>query len=211
MLRWWIFKSKIVLYFDCIQWDWKAKGSELFGKAVTWNSQVSPSKLTITGIRLKCSAWIWCTGVEWRSLLMCAALWYAWSRALLCLTRNSPHKKDTAFFVCFYFTFLCPAEFCLCWLLPLCSLGAVMPSRKVVTLGSSFKSQWDGKGLLWRCKGCFSGCFWKVAHVLGYYADTLKFLVYYRDWTWLEKSCSVLCPGTHIFKISSKKKKTQKK
>lgn len=132
---------------------------------------------------------------------------YAWSCVLFCLTRNSPHKKDTAFFVCFYFTSLCPAEFCLCQLLPLCSFGAVMPSRKVVALGSSLQSQWDGKGLVWRWKGYFPGCFWKIAHVFAYYADTLEFLVYYRDWTWLEKSCSVLCPGNHIFKISTKKKK----
>lgn len=40
-------------------------------------------------------------------------------------------KKDTAFFVCFYFTSLCP-EFCFCQKLPLCSFGAVMPSRKMV-------------------------------------------------------------------------------
>lgn len=87
------------------------------------------------------------------------------------------------------------------------SFGAVMLSWNVVTLGSSLQSQWDGKGLFWRLTSCFPGCFWKVAHILAYYADTLEFLVYYRDWTWLGKSCSVLCPGNHIFKISSKKKK----
>lgn len=158
--------------------------------------------MTIIEIWVICSAWICCTGVEWRSLLIYVVLWYAWSCVLLCLTRDSPILKDTAFFVWIYFT-----SFCLCQLLPLCSFGAVMPSWNVVTLGSSLQSQWDGKGLFWRLTSCFPGCFWKVAHILAYYADTLEFLVYYRDWTWLEKSCSVLCPGNHIFKISSKKKK----
>lgn len=152
-----------------------------------------------------CSAWIYCTVVEWRSLLIYAALWYAWSHVLLCLTRNSPHKRDTAFFIYFYFTSLCPAEFCLCQLLPLCSFGAVMPSWKVVTLPCRVTEM--GRARSGGGKAIFLVAFGRWHMFLSAVHCTLEFLVYYRDWTWLEKLCSVLCPENRIFKISSKKKK----